>query len=417
MDNRLKNLKDVMAVQTTSYNVKMMNKYIRKFVADIPGCTLYKNHGNLYVTRGEADLYPCVVAHTDTVHDIHKEFHVKRHKDALYAIDQDYSRVGIGGDDKVGVFVALEILRTTEICKVAFFRDEEVGCVGSKVADMSFFTDVAFVLQCDRQGYADFVNNIFYSDLYCDEFSKAIKPLLDTYGRTESDGGMTDVWQLTENGLEVAVANMSCGYYDPHSDNEYILISEVFATLDFVEDLVASLSYKRWTIKTEARDGYGSYGGYYGGWTKKKSKKTKYRRYGGVAETSWEAEDWGDEVEKPRDSWKEDYVIPNVKCTQCESTGEVCYDSTVQMHWCFSCQDYVREEMLEGLNEGVPSLEIDDEGEFVYGDETLTTRKMTMTEAEEEYHSQSLDDKLATLANAYKGNTLDTNLDDDGVPF
>jgi len=350
MDNKLKSLKDVMAVQTTSYNVKQMNKYIRNFVKDIPDCVLYKNHGNLYVTRGDADVYPCVVAHTDTVHDIHKEFHVKRHKDVLYAINHNYERVGIGGDDKVGVFVALEILRTTPNCKVAFFRDEEVGCVGSKLADMPFFKDVAFVMQCDRQGYADFVNEIFYEKLFSDEFSQAIAPLLDKYGRVESDGGMTDVWQLTENKLDVCVANMSCGYYDPHSDNEYIKISEVMATYALVKEICESFGDKKWVI-TDRVGYYNGYytGGYYGSGTyggrsgRTKTSNSAYRRYGGgiehVSRDEWEDDD--------KDGWKDDTIVPEATCTQCDSHGEVCYDDTVGAYWCFGCQDYVREEMLE----------------------------------------------------------------------
>lgn len=346
MELRLKNLKDVMSVQTASYNVKLMNKYIKDFVKGVPDCTIYKNQGNLYVTRGEADLYPCVVAHTDTVHDIHKEFTIQRHKDVLYAINEKIERVGIGGDDKVGVFIALEILRTTPICKVAFFRDEEMGCVGSRLADMTFFEDVSLVLQCDRQGYSDFVNNIFWSDMFGEDFSQAVAPLLDKYDRVESDGGMTDVWQLTENGLEVACANMSCGYYDPHTNNEFIVISQVFRTLDFVDELLNTLGQKKWTMKPEDRDSdYGGYGhmGYVN------DKSDTYRRYG--KEKNYNTFDDHDYVtedscdDSANEAWKRDYEV-DAKCTACDS-DEICYDDTVDMYWCFGCNDYIREEMLE----------------------------------------------------------------------
>lgn len=358
MDKKLKNLKDVMSVQTTSHNVKQMNKYIRSFVKNIPDCVLYKNNGNLYVTRGDADVYPCVVAHTDTVHDIEKEFYVQRHKDVLYAINGDYERVGIGGDDKVGVFVALEILRTTPNCKVAFFRDEEIGCVGSKLADMSFFDDVAFVMQCDRQGYADFVNEIFYEKLFSDEFSKAIAPLLDKYGKVESDGGMTDVWQLTENGIDVCVANMSCGYYDPHTDNEYIKIPEVMATLALVKEICETMGDRQWIIKD--RGGYYA-NGYYGkDYYKKKS--TSYRKYGKDAWDDWDGIT-PDDTTATTDTWKDDTLVPEASCEQCDTFGEVCYDDTVDAYWCFGCQDYVREEMLSFITTDTKLLNAYDKDE------------------------------------------------------
>ena len=353
MKNRLSNLKDVMSIQTTSYNVKLMNRYIEDFVKKVPNCKIYKNHGNLYVTRGTSDLYPCVVAHTDTVHDIHKKFVVQEYEDVLYAINERYERVGVGGDDKVGVFVALEILRTNPVCKVAFFRDEEVGCQGSKVADMKFFDDVSLVLQCDRQGYSDFVSSIFQTELYNQDFSDKISDLLLKYDRVESDGGMTDVWQLTENGLSVACANMSCGYYDPHSDNEYIIISEVFRTLDFVEELIEELSYKKWSVTYAERNKYSS--SYYN----RHNYVNGYRRFGGGRE-----DDIFEEDNYNRNDWKDDYVVPEASCTQCDSHGEVCYDDTVHMYWCFGCQDYVREEMLE-FSDDLPKDEEDLEEEYV----------------------------------------------------
>tara|TARA_R110000851_G_scaffold330328_3_gene503054 strand:- start:1019 stop:2206 length:1188 start_codon:yes stop_codon:yes gene_type:complete len=371
MDTKLKRLKDVMSVQTTSYGTKMMNYYIIDFVKDIPNCVLYKNQGNLYVTRGQADLYPCVVAHTDTVHDIHDEFHVKRHKDVLYAINQDYRRVGIGGDDKVGIFVALEVLLSNPICKVAFFRDEEVGCVGSTLADMEFFDDVSLVMQCDRQGYKDFVSNIFYTDLYDSKFREAVNPILSLHGKVESDGGLTDVYQLTENGLGVACANMSCGYYDPHSDNEYIVISEVYSTCNLVKDIVTSLGDVKWEISQIERNSYS--GGRYNQTSyQSTSSRSSYRRYGGGSEASDAYENFSDvedlreesTVDKEDTSWQDNYKVHGASCTQCDSHSNVCFDDSVDLYWCFGCQDYVREELLEfeGDNPNARSL---DEDEFL----------------------------------------------------
>jgi hypothetical protein len=350
MSELLSRLKDVMAVQTTSYNTKLMNEFIIKTASQIKGCKIVKNNGNIYITRGSAEIYPCVVAHTDTVHDIFPQFHVQQLGNVLYAINQDYERVGVGGDDKVGVFVALESLRANKICKVAFFRDEEVGCHGSKVADMSFFKDVSFVMQCDRQGYSDFVSSIFYTEMYSAEFSSAITDLLIKYGRNESDGGLTDVYQLAENGLEVCCANMSCGYYDPHSDNEYIKIDEVFATLEFVKELINDFGDIKWELKSEDRN---SYGGYYGGGSKGKS----YRRYGKGKESStnaykrhfpdaWDFEDLAeDNHEEELD--KKGYLVKSATCCQCEGAETIHWDEFVMMYYCFGCQDYVRDEVVE----------------------------------------------------------------------
>jgi len=330
METRLSNLKSVMAVQTTSYNTKKMNKFLIDYMSRMPDVKVYKNKGNIYATKGKSDAYPCVVAHTDTVHDIEKEFHVQRHKDVLYAINEKYERVGIGGDDKVGIFVALQALEKTDNIKVAFFRDEEVGCVGSGVADMSFFSDVGFVLQCDRRGYADFVSSIYSTKLYSDEFSQAVAPYLSQYDRVEADGGLTDVYQLTKNGLEVSVANMSCGYYDPHSENEYIIISEVFRTADFVQDVIDNLGGTKFTIKTADRE------------VLSKWAKSRYYSYG----DSWSYNDrYSDYIDADVYDSKDD--TDDLVCTCCGTYGELEYDESVQMHWCHSCQDYIDDDDIE----------------------------------------------------------------------
>ncbi len=61
---------------------------------------------------------------------------------------------GIGGDDKVGVYTCLNALfqEGIESVKVSFFRNEEIGCIGSKAADMKWFEDVNWVCQLDRRG-------------------------------------------------------------------------------------------------------------------------------------------------------------------------------------------------------------------------------------------------------------------------
>lgn len=330
METRLSNLKSVMAVQTTSYNTKKMNKFLIDYMSGMPGVKVYKNKGNIYATKGKSDAYPCVVAHTDTVHDIENEFHVQRHKDVLYAINEKYERVGIGGDDKVGIFVALQALEKTDNIKVAFFRDEEVGCVGSGVADMSFFSDVGFVLQCDRRGYADFVSSIYSTKLYSDEFSQAVAPYLAQYDRVEADGGLTDVYQLTKNGLEVSVANMSCGYYDPHTENEYIVISEVFRTADFVQDVIDNLGGTKFTIKTADRE------------VLSKWVKSRYYSYG----DSWSYNDrYSDYIDADVYDSKSD--TDDLVCTCCGTYGELEYDESVQMHWCHTCQDYIDDDDIE----------------------------------------------------------------------
>ena len=67
-----------------------------------------------------------LVAHMDTVHRQPVE-HICYSADGAVAM----SPQGIGGDDRCGVWMILQILRTAK-CHVLFCEDEEVGCVGAK---------------------------------------------------------------------------------------------------------------------------------------------------------------------------------------------------------------------------------------------------------------------------------------------
>ena len=63
-------------------------------------------------------------------------------------------QTGIGADDKNGIWICFKMLERFKNMKCAFFVGEETGCVGSGRADMDFFNDCRFVIQCDRRATA-----------------------------------------------------------------------------------------------------------------------------------------------------------------------------------------------------------------------------------------------------------------------
>lgn len=198
--------------------------------------------GNLYITKGTAKNYPCVVAHMDEVHATRpNKFKVVLYK-GNYLLGGDAETLrpcGIGADDKNGIWCALKCLEKFDVAKAAFFVKEEVGCVGSKNADMTFFTDCRFVLQADRKGSSDFIN-IAGGTTLCD--SNFIEKMgLKKHGYKVTTGMMTDVMTLKENGLAVACANVSCGYYNPHTADEYTSFVELENCLAFIEDAFTNI--------------------------------------------------------------------------------------------------------------------------------------------------------------------------------
>jgi hypothetical protein len=245
---------DTLSVQSYSGQEDLMIAYIQQFVKDnVPQATIEVKDNNIYVTKGTADYYPCIVSHTDTVHNIHQDFGVYERDGVLFAFSNDVeAQVGIGGDDKVGVWIGLQMLLDKDVVKCAFFHSEEIGCVGSSAADMNFFKDVGYCFQSDRRGNKDFVNNIYNVELFSEEFSHKISSTLKKYGYAETSGALTDVYQLKLNGLDVCVANMSSGYYAPHTDKEVVDVADATNCCDMISSLIDLLGCNLYVQKSAA---------------------------------------------------------------------------------------------------------------------------------------------------------------------
>lgn len=274
-------LKEVLSVNTCSNKEEQMVAFLDKNISLISPSALVEHteEGNILVTKkqtGHTDYLPCVVAHMDTVHEIYEGFKVIQKADNLSAVQRygtnKVSLAGIGGDDKVGVYLALEMLRHFDNIKIAFFTNEEIGCVGSNAVDLEWFKDTSFVIQGDRRGN----NEIIYSDMNgvvaSDEFIEDTRPIATRHGYRFSDqGSYTDATTMSGNGLCVSAYNIACGYYNAHTVKEFVVISDVAKSMDLFIDLIQTLtcdSNKQYLHdNTSESDEYGyqyGYDDYYG---------------------------------------------------------------------------------------------------------------------------------------------------------
>lgn len=233
-------LKKLYEIHSKSGQEKKLKRFVRKWIsANVPNAMMSNDKlGNIYVVKGNSETYPVVVAHLDQVQNSHsRDFQALEAGDIIIGYSQkSRAQQGLGADDKNGVWIALQCLLLFDNIKIALFVSEEVGCIGSKGADMSFFTDARFVLQCDRRGAHDLITNAGWTDLCSPDFVHAIQPEL--FGYEEEEGMLTDVLTLKENGLSVSCVNISCGYYEPHTDCEFTNIPDLLNCLSFVKHII-----------------------------------------------------------------------------------------------------------------------------------------------------------------------------------
>lgn len=235
-----------------------LKEFLRKKLCEAGYQSVAEGDGWLYA-KGNVPVL--LTAHMDTVH---KTPVITFYED----IDASGKHIlsspqGIGGDDRCGVYMILQLIKEHK-CSVLFCEDEEVGGIGSdKFTKTEFMKDLSslnYMIELDR---ANSVDAVFYK---CDnpEFTDFI---CNNTGYVESWGSFSDISTLAPF-AGIAAVNLSCGYYNAHTLTEYVVIEEMLNTIIIVDKLLSTENETQFEY-IEANYGYGGYG-YYG------SKYDKY---------------------------------------------------------------------------------------------------------------------------------------------
>jgi di/tripeptidase len=268
--------KELLSVPTKTYKESKMVEYLVNYLT-IEGYDWYRDeHNNVYVTKGtldEGEYYPMFISHTDTVHelveviDVKEEYLVRPYtfgKDfgpeqtlCLKAYDKDGNPTGIGGDDKCGIFICMELLQKLDKVKVALFVSEETGCHGSKMVNTEFLKDVGYCVQYDAPGdhlisYSCFGTVLFDQD--GEFFKTALRSITGSFGNEMlvQSHPYTDIMMIKQKS-DVSCLNMSCGYYNMHTKNEFVCLYDVERAITAGLNLVKDLGLKKYEFKYEPK--------------------------------------------------------------------------------------------------------------------------------------------------------------------
>lgn len=166
---------------------------------------------------------------------------------------------GIGGDDRCGIYMISKIIEKHH-CSVLFTEDEEIGGVGAdKFVHHSCLNGLEFnyAIELDRRGKNDAV---FYE---CD--NPEFEDFITEDGDWKIDfGSYSDICDVAP-ALGCAAVNLSCGYYNAHTKNEYVVFSEMEANIKKVCKLIERTTENDKFEYIEAKHRWGKYE-MYGGW-------------------------------------------------------------------------------------------------------------------------------------------------------
>lgn len=255
-------------------------KYVTEILDNLKVPYFIDGYGNIY--NLDKENVPLLSAHMDTVRK-QEDFCIGSFL-TENETDKIFSGGILGGDDKCGVYIILKALEEGKDINFIFSRDEEIGCLGIKALLKPSYKEnkeiadkVRKCLWClvlDRRGNSDIIcYNNGYGTL---EFQKALEKISEenNFGYQGNTGLCSDANTIRDF---VSTANISVGYYNPHSQKEYIDKKDLAKAYDFVIAVIDNLkehfdptqyTYNAYTYSNNYRsypyDDYDDYGYYYG---------------------------------------------------------------------------------------------------------------------------------------------------------
>lgn len=268
-------LYDMVKLYSPSGHEDPVVRYCESLLKSVGFNVVVDKWNNVIADRGKTspeDKLVCINAHTDTV---------QRPEDAIIAnvVFYDWihdafhtnNRAMVGGDDKCGVAVALTLAAFTNLpMKIVLTSGEETGSIGAEALDPKVFDDVAFTFTVDRMHGDDLISEYCGLTLAPETFvNKFIEmSALIGVGYKETYGSYADTYILCKYAPAV---NLSSGYYNPHSNKDYIKVDETYNTMRAIknaienkEDLILAISLAPADWQVDAYEGLGRYGGTFG---------------------------------------------------------------------------------------------------------------------------------------------------------
>lgn len=195
---------------------------------------MFKYYGNKKIKATRDYLYikgslpVCVVAHLDTVHAVEPE---EIYYDVV--LKNLYSPTGIGGDDRCGVYIILELLERGLRPSIIFCTDEEIGALGANAFTKVYsqISNVNWFLEFDRRGR---------NDVVCyDDGNEELTKVFEKFGFKSAWGSFSDISELAPF-YGISAVNISSGYYAAHTKDEYINMDDLEWIIDSAEKVLRS---------------------------------------------------------------------------------------------------------------------------------------------------------------------------------
>lgn len=151
----------------------------------------------------------------------------------------------LGGDDKCGMAIAMQLAKETRCpMKILFTTGEETGCIGISYFckhNAKWFNDVKYSLTIDRRGNDNLIMRScgkancsadFAGKVACIGIQSGIQVKLE-------EGTIADVIYIRNHVAECV--NMSAGYFIPHSVDEYVDFFGMYKVKNWITNIIENI--------------------------------------------------------------------------------------------------------------------------------------------------------------------------------
>jgi hypothetical protein len=244
-------LLSILEIQAQTGKTSRIRAFMRKALEEA-GMTVQKRDRQLFAWKGDTnEPVPIFVAHSDTVHQIvaPEKYALGMYTDKgdiiYHAFDPTTRKWrGVGGDDKCGLWVALEAAHALPNIGVIITIDEESGCQGARLLTPEDSAHASVLIQADRRGNDDAVRKTFSGTLSGQDWQDHVASAVLAHGYDWCNfGAATDVAAMKR---AVSAINLSAGYYSPHSPNEYVSETDLENCLELAITLAERSGRQRW---------------------------------------------------------------------------------------------------------------------------------------------------------------------------
>ena len=228
---------DLFHIPAQSGSETQIQIYILNFLKEREIPYVVDNSGNIF--NIDKKDKPLLCAHMDTVQD---NFDIKLTH--LISIKKDKILNGygvIGGDDKCGLYIILDLLENNSSeFNFLFCVEEETGMVGSTYfMQENDISDLPYGLILDRNGSGDII--CYLNDYGSKEFENKLKEIGKKFDYKPVRGLSSDADNLSD---QINCANLSVGYYKPHTKQEFVFLPNLANARNYVIEILDKVKEK-----------------------------------------------------------------------------------------------------------------------------------------------------------------------------